>query len=107
MRYLVLLIAFFIVGCAETAEQRAERLAKYQQQCVEYGFTRGTADFAACVLKLDLQDQQKRAAFAQAIGKSFQQLGQDIQREQMQLERMRPLSCTTQVIGGIAHTTCH
>jgi hypothetical protein len=60
MRHLAALALLFLAACAPTREEMVET-------CAGYGFTRGTPDFARCVMDLDRDQQARRSAAIRAM----------------------------------------
>lgn len=66
MKRLVLFAGLVVAGCQTTdpEAERAARLAADAQRCEAYGFARGTAPFANCMMEID---QNRRALAAKIL----------------------------------------
>jgi hypothetical protein len=61
---------------ARQAQQRANYLASLQTRCGAYGFESGTADMAACVQRLDMEERKARERRSRCLLVMGEALGQ-------------------------------
>ena len=59
MKLAILLVILALPGCISSAERQARWAAADENQCVGYGFTQGTDQFASCRMRLDQNRRQR------------------------------------------------
>lgn len=103
----VVALAITICGCSTTTPE--QRLAANQGACTGYGFKAGTDAYAACMMQMDLADQEDDYRRRQALADGLSEMGQSMQRN-------RPVTCNTygsarntfgNTVYGNSTTTCY
>jgi len=70
-RLLILVTTGFLISSCATQEQvaqaRQNQIQYYKNQCLNYGFREGTAEFSNCVMQQDGQEQQRQQALIRQL----------------------------------------
>lgn len=103
---LAAVICVVLCGCETTTPEM--RLAQNQTSCESYGFKAGTDAYAECMMRLDLNDQQRDRDRRRAIGEALSEMGRSMQAN-------KPVTCNTygsanrfgSSVYGNSTTTCY
>jgi hypothetical protein len=100
---IVLLAAFFLNACTPEMQANMRRntgrqtTQDMQQECIGFGFKKGTKDFSNCMMQLSIKNDQVRS------NNSARAMQQQQMQQQMMLQQPRGFTC--QSYGNM--TTCN
>jgi phage gp45-like len=98
---------------ASKAQKKAQQEALKAQvkadteQCKQYGFTKGTPDFANCMMQQDQEREQVAIAESQQELTREQMKQQEKWRRYQAIQNSMPVNCSSSTLGGQTNTTCY